>query len=149
MTDNAAFPNPNPVLADVTTTIDELAKASASLQAAKSDVATRSVSQDNAETKLDQVLTQLASYVESVAGKDDGKITSASMETKADRSASSVPSTPAGVSASVGEHEGEINLTWKGVANARSYTIEASTDPASAGGRTLALPLPQAKLFPI
>jgi Fibronectin type III domain len=39
---------------------------------------------------------------------------------------------PQALSANAGEHEGELNLSWKAVPNARSYTIEASQDPAGA-----------------
>ena len=80
---------------------------------------------------MDHVLTQLAGYVESVAGKDDTLITSAGMEVKGSRSAPTLPSVPEAVSASAGEHEGEINLVWRAVANARNYTIEATQDPAT------------------
>ena len=79
MTNNASFPTPNPPLTEVTTTLDELSQAFALVQAAKSEVTTRVVTQDNAGTKVDQVLTQLASYVESVAGRNDTLITSAGM----------------------------------------------------------------------
>jgi hypothetical protein len=82
MTNNASFPNPNPALTEVTSALDELTQAFALVQAAKSEVTTRVVTQDNAGTKVDQVLTQLASYVESVAGRNDSLITSAGMETK-------------------------------------------------------------------
>ena len=34
--------------------------------------------------------------------------------------------------ATAGEHEGEIKLTWKPVANARSYILEFSLDEAEA-----------------
>lgn len=131
MTDNATFPNPTPSLADVTSALDALANAFASVQAAKSEVTTRVVAQDNALTTVDQTLTKLAGYVESVAGKDDGIITKAGMEIKADRSAPAVPTTPQALSATAGDHEGEMQLSWKSVPNARSYTIEASTDPAT------------------
>src|ERR1044072_4542172 len=136
MTNNAHFANPNPPLSDVTTTLDDLEKAFALVQAARSEVTTKTVTQDNAEAKLDQTLTQLAGYVESVAGKDDTVITSAGMETKSSRSAPTVPTAPLGLSATTGEHEGEINLTWKPVANARSYIIEFSLDPATASSWT-------------
>jgi hypothetical protein len=132
MTNNTSFANPNPPLAEVTATLDDLEKAFASVQAARSEVATKMVTQDNAATKLDQTLTQLAGYVESVAGKDDTLITSAGMETKASRSAPTVPAAPQGLSATAGEHEGEINLTWKPITNSRSYVIESSLDPATA-----------------
>src|SRR6185369_1092704 len=106
------------------------------VQSAKSDVATRVVTQDNAGAKVDQALTKLAGYVESVAGKDDTLITSAGMDTKASRSAPTLPNVPQALSANAGEHEGEINLVWKAVPNARSYTIETSQDPATVASWT-------------
>jgi len=60
LTNNASFSNPHPSLTDVTAAVDELDKAYGSVQAAKSEVSTRVVTQDNAEAKLDQLLTQLS-----------------------------------------------------------------------------------------
>jgi Fibronectin type III domain len=131
MTNNASFPTPTPSLADLTSALDDLEKAFGLVQAAKSEVTTRVVSQENAETRLDNILTQLAGYVESVAGRDDTLITSAGMETKAARSTPTIPTEPQAVSATAGRHEGEIFLSWKAVSNARSYTIESSLDPAT------------------
>jgi hypothetical protein len=131
-TNNGSFPNPNPPLSEVTAALDELTQAFALVQSAKSEAATRVVTQDNASAKVDQVLTQLAGYVESIAGKDGTLITGAGMETKASRSAPTLPNVPQALSANAGEHEGEINLVWKAVPNARSYTIESSVDPAVA-----------------
>jgi len=131
MTNNASFPNPNPPLAEVTTALDDLTQTFALVQAAKSELATRVVNQNNAATKVDQALTQLVSYVENVAGRDNSLITSAGMETKAAPSAPAIPAIPQALGASAGEHEGEIDLFWKPVLNARSYTIEASQDPAT------------------
>ena len=136
MTNNARFPNPTPPLTEVTAALDELNQAFALVQSAKSDVATRVTTQDNATTKVEQALTQLAGYVESVAGQDDTLITSAGMETKAARSTPTLPAIPQAFSAAAGDHEGEIDLFWKPVANARSYTIEASVDPATAASWT-------------
>jgi hypothetical protein len=136
MSNNASFTNLNPPLAEVTAALDELTQAFALVQAAKSEVTTCVVNQDNAATKVDQVLTQLAGYVESVAGKDETLITSAGMETKSSPSSPTLPTVPQALSANAGEHEGEINLSWKAVANARSYTIEASQDPAGASSWT-------------
>ena len=131
MTGHTSFPNPSPALTDVTTALDHLEEAFALVQSARSEVATRVSTQDTAEAKVDEVLTQLASYVESVAGKNESLITSAGMNTKASPSPSSVPSVPQSLSAAAGDHEGEINLYWKAVPKARSYTIEASLDPAT------------------
>jgi hypothetical protein len=136
MTHNSSFPNPTPALTEVTAALDELTQAFALVQSAKSEVSTRVVTQNNVEAKLDQALTKLAGYVESVAGRDDQLITSVGMETKASRSAPTLPTVPQALSASAGEHEGEVNLSWKAVPNARSYTIESTQDPATATGWT-------------
>ena len=53
------------------------------------------------------------------------------MNTKASPSPSSVPDMPQSLSATAGDHDGEIDLSWKAVPKARSYTIEASLDPAT------------------
>ena len=132
ITNNTTFPTPNPPLTEVTAALEELDKAQAAVQVAKSEVATRVLTQDSAETKVNQMLTQLAGYVESVAGTDDALITSIGMETKASRSAPQAPTVPQGLSATAGDHEGEIKLSWKPISNARSYAIESSQDPATA-----------------
>jgi hypothetical protein len=77
MSSNGSFPAPNPPLTEVPAALDELAQAFALVQSAKSEVATRVVTQDNAVAKVDQALTKLAGYVESVAGKDDTLINGA------------------------------------------------------------------------
>src|SRR6185369_5328672 len=136
MTNNTNFPNPSPPLTEITASLDELTQAFALVQSAKSEVSTRVVTQDNSEARLDQLLTQLAGYVESVAGRDDTLITSVGMETKATPSAATVPSVPQALAANAGEHEGEINLLWKAVPKARSYIIEFSLDPATASSWT-------------
>jgi Fibronectin type III domain len=43
---------------------------------------------------------------------------------------------PQALKATAGDHDGEIDLTWKAVSNARSYTIESSVDPATASSWT-------------
>ena len=136
MTDNKSFPNPSPPLNEVTGVLDDLMQAFNLVQSAKSEVTTRVTAQANAEAKVDQTLTKLAGYVESVAGKDDTLITSAGMEIKSSPSTPTLPGVPQAVTANAGEHEGEINLFWKSVPNARSYTIEASNDPAAANSWT-------------
>ena len=132
ITNNTSFPNPSPPLPDVSAALDDLDKAFGSVQTAKSELSTRVVGQDNAETRVDQLLTQLAGYVESVAGRDDTLITNVGMELKASRSTPTIPGEPEAVSATAGNHEGVILLSWRAVPNAKSYTVELSTNPAEA-----------------
>jgi len=132
MTDNKSFPSPIPPLPEITTALDNLSEAFALVQSAKSETSTRVANQVNAEVIVDEALTKLASYVESIAGKHHSLIMSAGMETKAPRSTPTTPDVPQGLSARAGDHEGEINLFWKAVPNTKSYTIEATNDPAIA-----------------
>lgn len=129
MTNNTHFANPHPSLSDVTASLATLEQAHTSLQAAKTDVKAKSTAQDDAEVKVNRILAQLAAYVESIAGNDETIITSAGLEPKLARSAPSVLSPPASLSTTTGDHEGEIDLAWKKVANAKSYTIQFSPDP--------------------
>jgi hypothetical protein len=131
MTENENFSNPTPPLTEVTAALDALEGAFAQVQASRAQVTTLTVTQDTAEAKLDQILTQLAGYVESVAGKDDSLIASVGMEIKAAPSTPTLPSIPQSLSAAAGDHDGELLLSWKPVANAKSYIIESSTDPAT------------------
>ena len=131
MTNNPSFPNPTPAVADVVAALDDLEKTFALVKSAKSEVTTRVGTQEIAEAKVNQVLNQLAGYVESIAGTNDTLITSAGMETKAPPSAPTPPNIPQALAATAGEHEGEMLLVWKPVSNARSYTIEFSLDPAT------------------
>jgi len=129
MTNNANFSNPHPPLAEVTAALASLDQNYALLQAAKADVKAKASTQDDAEGKVDQILAQLAAYVESIAGNDEKVITSAGLTTQASRSAPTVLSPPQNLSATAGEREGVIDLSWKKVPNAKSYTIQMSPDP--------------------
>lgn len=129
MTSNSSFANPHPPLPDIATSLTTLEETYKSHQAVKADVKTKASAQDDAERQVDRALTQLAAYVESIAGDDETIITSAGMETKGFRSPPSVLPAPAALSASTGDHDGEIDLSWKKVDGARSYIIQFSADP--------------------
>ena len=106
LTDNKNFPSPTPPLNELTAAVDGLEQASAQVQSARAEVTTGTATQDNAESKLDQVLTQLAGYVKSVAGKGDTLITSVGMETKALPSTPTLPNVPQALSAAIGDPGG-------------------------------------------
>ncbi len=129
MTNNANFSSPHPPLSTVTAALATLEQTYALVQTAKADVKAKASAQDDAEVKVDQILAQLAAYVESIAGNDEKIITSAGLATKASRSAPVFLSPPQGLSATAGDHEGVIDLSWKKVPSAKSYTIQFSPDP--------------------
>jgi hypothetical protein len=129
VTGNAKFPNPVPPLTALTDSTDALDDAYIQAQKAKQAWRGAVDVQNAAEDALAQLVSRYASYVESVAGDDASIIAEAGMDPKATPGASSMPNAPGGLNATVGDHEGEIDLTWDPVSNARSYLIQASTDP--------------------
>lgn len=132
MTNNPNFATPHPPLADIAASLSTLDEAYKAHQIAKTDARTKANVADDAEIQLDRHLRKLAAYVESIADTDETIIASAGMQTKASRTTPSVLLAPEALSANAGSHEGEIDLTWRKVDNAKSYIIQSSADPPTA-----------------
>lgn len=134
LTGNPDFTTPFPPLTQITTSADALDDAFAEVQAAKQTVLTKSSILRERNDALDGQLRQLASYVESISGDDETKILSAGVGIKnVVSSGIGTPLTaPTGLSAAEGDHDGEIDLNWDKVKNAKSYVIERSVDPPTA-----------------
>ena len=132
LTGNASFPNPNPPLATITAGVNDLDGAYTTTQSRKQGVKTAVADQTTKEDALDQLISQCGSYVESVAGNDETLIMSAGMDTRAPASASTVPDTPSAQVATIGDRDGELDLSWDTVPGARSYVIQQSPDPPGA-----------------
>lgn len=130
LTGNADFPSTQPTLAEVTAAIDELDTAYAESQAARQDAKTKTSAQNQKEEALDRTMSRLASYVESASSGDETKIKRAGMDTKSTATSPGAGlDAPTALAASVGEHDGEIDLHWDKVNKARSYIIQKSADP--------------------
>ena len=132
MTNNPNFASPHPPLADITLPLSTLDDAYNAHQIAKTDARTKASAADDAEIQVDRLLRKLAAYVESIADTDETIIASAGMQTKASRTTPSIVVAPQALSATAGDHEGEIDLSWRKVDNAKSYIIQTSPDPPSA-----------------
>lgn len=130
LTGNASFPTPTPGLATVMTAIDDTAAAAAAAQQARQIAKQKTSIQHAAEELLGKLISQLAGYVESVAGDDEKLILSAGMDMR-ERSVSGTepPVQPQALAASAGDHDGEVDLAWDKVSGAKSYVIERSGDP--------------------
>jgi len=129
MTGNPSFTTPTPALTAVTAAATALETAIDDALMARNTAVTKTAMMHDKEEALELILRQLASYVESIAGDDELMILSAGMEVKAPGVASSTPATPAALSATEGDHEGEIDLSWDPVNGAKTYVIERSPDP--------------------
>jgi hypothetical protein len=132
LTGNSSFTTPQPALASVTTAANDLGTAFSDAQAARQTAVTKTSIMHDKESALEGLLRQLAAYVESVAGDDESMILSAGIDVKA--AGASLPTTeaPLSLSATEGDHDGEIDLSWNAVKGAKSYVIERSPDPPTA-----------------
>ena len=148
LTGNANYTAPHPSLAEVTAAINELDAAANAAHAARLEARRRTAAQAVKEEELDRVMTQVAAYVESIAGDDEALILSAGLEVRASNAPDgSAPTAPETLTATTGNHEGEIELSWDTVRGARSYVVERTTDPQTASSWTQAGVSPRSSII--
>lgn len=129
MAGNATFPTPDPPLATITTCATDLENAYNNANVAKQDASMKVSIQDDKEISLDANLQKLANYVESASDGNEAKIQSAGMSVRAKPVPVGALPMPAGLAATAGDKEGEIDLSWDRVTGAKSYEVEQSPDP--------------------
>jgi hypothetical protein len=129
LTGNAAFPTPNPTLTVYTAAITTLSTKHAAVKNLELQIKAAMADREAAETALDNNTTLLGAYVENASGGDPVKIQSAGMAVRNGKSATPALEQVKNLSASAGDDEGEIDLQWDPVKNARSYEIQISADP--------------------
>jgi len=129
MTGNASFATPDPPLATITTCASALENAYNDANVARQEASTKVSVQDDEERVLDTNLQKLANYVESASDGDEAKIQSTGMSVRAKPAPVGALPMPAGLAATAGDMEGEIDLSWDRVTGAKSYVIEQSPDP--------------------
>src|SRR6266849_2212639 len=133
LTGNANFPNPNPPLSEVTAVVTKTETKSSERDAAQQLSKTRTSELNACEDELDGVMSQVAAYVDSVAGGDEAMIHSAGLDTRAAAtSTTQPPPAPTALDSTIGDRDGELDASWDTVAGARSYVIETSEDPPTA-----------------
>jgi hypothetical protein len=131
MSGNRLFPTPQPPLTAITGAADALEQAESEAQAARQEAKAKTTTRNNKEDDLG-LMTQAVGYVTAVAGGDEEIIQNAGMDVRATPSASIAPAQPAALSATGGDHDGTIDLSWEPIVEAASYTIEMSPDPPTA-----------------
>ena len=132
MTGNAHFPTPTPNLVSVSDVADLAENANGQAQDARQTAKQKTSALNQAEDRLDKLLNQIAGYVESIAGGDEQTILSAGMDVRAVAVATTdPPGQPQALTPTVGDRDGEIDLSWDTVTGAKSYVIDRSGDPAT------------------
>jgi hypothetical protein len=128
MNGNTNFVSPVPTLNNITLAANALDSAITAAQ----DKSTLHIEQQNAAViVLADKLTQLGMYVESTANGNASVILSAAMPVKHNRNVPQQPVSPTHVSATNTKVEGQVEIKWKGVKNARVYVVEQSNDVAA------------------
>ena len=132
MTGNANFTTPDPALAALTTATDNLETRYNDAQAARTTAKELTDLQDTAEKAADVLMTGEASYVQLKSGGDAAKIQSAGMEVRDPSAPIGDLPAPGGISASEGDHDGEVDVHWNRVKGAKSYVTQRTTTPTDA-----------------
>jgi len=132
MTGNARFTTPHPPLQVIAQAADDLEEAENIAQAARQEAKAKTTIRNNKEDDLGGALNQAVGYVTSVSGGDEEFIESAGMDLRATPGTSTPPTQPAALSATAGDHDGTMDLSWDPVVEATSYVIEMSPDPPTA-----------------
>lgn len=140
MTGNSNFTTPVPALSVVTAAANALDTA---LQNAQDRGKTKVALAHAAEAHLDNLLTQLALYVESASNNDPAKILSSGMRVKNNKTPVQVPGVPVNLRAGAAVNDGDVKLSWDKVPFAKVYVVEQTDDPGlvissrSVGGSNL------------
>ena len=121
LTGNPNFPTPTPALPTISAATVALTTAEADVQAIRQSGKEKTSVRNDKEDVLDKLISQIAAYVESVAGDDAALIQSAGMDVKSALSfATDVPAQPQSLTPTAGDHDGEIDLSWEPVSGAKS-----------------------------
>lgn len=132
MTGNANFTTPDPTLAALTTATDNLETRFLAAKAARTTAKELTDLQDAAEQAADAIMTSEASYVQNKSLGDAAKILSAGMAVRDPAAPIGDLPAPGNISATEGDHDGEVDLHWNRVKGAKSYMIQRTTTPTDA-----------------
>src|SRR5205085_11070924 len=111
---------------------DDLEEAEREAQDTRQEAKAKTTIRNNKEDDLVRVISQTVGYVTAVSGGDEEIIQSAGMDLRATPGTSTQPAQPAALSATAGDHDGTMDLSWDPVVEAASYIIEISPDPPTA-----------------
>jgi hypothetical protein len=132
MSNNPSFPNPVPSMAELAQACDELEEANrAALDRGRMACLRKRV----AVTRMDEMLTRLAGYVNSAADGDTTRLLSSGFElVKAPEPISSLPQ-PQGLRALRTPYPDQLELRWHTVRGSLIYEVEEALD-SDTGERT-------------
>jgi hypothetical protein len=131
MTANAAnFPNPMPALADVLASITAAEKAYNDALEARALSKQRTAELSTLEDVMDEMVSRLASFVDTASAGKEEIILSSGMDVRAPAIATGLPpGIPASFVVTLGDHEGYRDTSWNSNPLAQSYVLQISPNP--------------------
>lgn len=134
MTGNAWFMTPNPTLAALTSSYSAANIAATAAEAAQQTAMQKIIERDNLVLALENLLTQLAAYVENASGGDTAKILSSGFAVRSTGGPVGQLPAPENMRAEAGSDAGQLLATWDRVSRANSYELATCTDPVNENG---------------
>lgn len=128
MTGNVNFPTPDPPIATLVTARTTAETSLTSYNAAKIDADMKKTLLDNAEADLEQVLKNMANYVEGRASGDVAMIQSAGMDTMSGKTPPQVPAQVLIKEITESNISGQLIIKWGRISNAKSYRVDMNLD---------------------
>lgn len=132
MTGNVNFTTPDPTLTALATALTDLESAYNMAQSARDLAKSKTDLQDTADRVVNTLLTSEASYVQNKSGGDTVKIQSAGMDVRNPSEPIGDLPAPGDISATEGDHDGEVDLHWNHVKGAKSYVAQRTATPTDA-----------------
>ena len=127
----ATFATPNPALADVDAARTDLSKTAVAAQAGGVAL---TLAKNEAETKLDQLISQLGAYVQNISAGDEAIILQAGMDVRKTPSPQPPPEQVQNLDAFPTRSAGQIQVGWDSLGKGAYYQVEMYIDDDAGNG---------------
>ena len=121
MIDNPRFITPEPTLIAIKAALDNY---SAALGKAKDGSKEATILKNNARIALEELIRQLALYVQNISSGDEAAIVSAGFEVSKQAAPIGPLPVPTGIKISAGSMRGSLYISWDSIKNANAYIVE-------------------------
>jgi hypothetical protein len=135
MVGNSNFPTPDPSVEVFDEVVGAFSAKSAQIAMKEVELQTLRAERKDLRGHVDRVLTDRGEYVQRVSGGDAAKILSAAFEVQAEPTPTTSIEKPTNVVATMGDEEGEVDVSWHAVGKAKAYVIQCRehSDTAAPG----------------
>ena len=128
MTNNPSFPNPSPTLTELSAAMSALER---SLSAQNSDMKLNTVVKNNLRKKLEDLLQQMAGYVQQIGRYDEAVVLSGGMDIRKRSEKVGILDRATGLSVKPGANKGCVEVSCNRIGRSRFYEFEYCSTPVT------------------